>query len=563
VIRSGVVGGSPLRRLAAVGIGTFLALSVVTPALGATTGTPASSPLSVRLPQSLVGCDPVGKSIPASTQQILSLVLPSAYVSTSRSQEAQADSFLVQAEVQSLGPLVVDYQIKPAAHWADGVPIRLADFVATWRDGAQGTGPAVAEYQLIASITSPKDPEDVVVRFKRPTASWQALFSPLLPATASESALSSCVAPTATVDLSAGPYVIIQSSAGEVTLVQNPTWWGTAPVFNPVTVTADPILDPSDFPAAGTFGYGQAAWFGPTTLSAATASPASSSRLDFSNRLVSLDYATRGATELSLALRTGISALIDRTALVDATVGLTDPAIKPATSFLYSQGQPAYPTSAAEPSPIVPDTTTTTGLAPTKPSASSAAVAQMLLAGYHLEAGSWLDASGRRLDLTLAVPQDDRWAEAIGAQVVTLLEAEGIGVSVLAAPGSFETAELVRSGRVQMAVVVRTTGPLPSQSATWFSAIRGQPGSPLWSGFSERSTNQLATSASGMMNAATASSSYSELDADLWSQMPSLPLLTEPFLLAWSSDVEGIDSNPYPPGTLNALPSWRIARPTP
>ncbi len=568
--RSGVAGRAPLRALGGLGAIILVLLGVVTPASGTTTAVPVPPPLAVRLPQQLVGCDPVGRSVPSSTQQVLSLVLPTAYVASSKGTVEQADSFLVQAEVQNLTPLVVDYQIKPTAHWGNGDPIRRRDFVASWHDGASGTGPAAAQYRMIASITSPKDPLDVVVRFKEPLNSWQTLFSPLIPASVSQQALRTCVTPRATVDLSAGPYVILQGSSSQLTLVRNPTWWGTQGSFDPVTVTASTTIDAQDFPHTGPFGYAQLNWLSADSLSAITSSPASSSKLDYSNRLVFLDFATRKATAVPIALRRGLASLIDRTTLVDHAVGNSDGAVTPATSFLYSEGQPNYPTDAQIPKALTSPTTTLgpvstdanaapEPLVAPAPVVAQASYALMGRAGYHRVKGHWLDGSGHQLSVTLAVPTDDRWAITAAKNVAAQLTTAGVSVKVIDAPGSFQTAEMLRSGQVQLGIVVRTTGPLTAQSASAFSLSPGPPPSNVWAGFETTGTDQLAASASENMNGSTAALSYGQLDKALWGEMPSLPLFTEPYLLAWSSDVAGVTSNPYPPGSLASLPTWQVA----
>jgi len=477
------------------GLGAIILALVgaATPASGTTTAVPSPPPLAVRLPQQLVGCDPVGRSVPSSTQQVLSLVLPTAYVTSSKGTVEQADSFLVQAEVQNLTPLVVDYQIKPTAHWADGEPIRRRDFVASWHDGASGTGPAAAQYRMIASITSPKDPLDVVVRFKAAVNSWQTLFSPLIPASVSQQALRACTTPSATLDPSAGPYVILQGTSSQLTLARNPTWWGTPGSFDPVTVTASTTIDAQDFPHAGPFGYAQLNWLSADSLSAVTSSPASSSKLDYSNRLVFLDFATRRASTVPVALRRALGSLIDRTSLVDHAVGNTDGAVTPATSFLYSEGQPNYPADTQIPKALT-SPTTTLGPVSTDPTAtpaplvapapvvSATSYALMERAGYHRSKGRWLDRSGHQLSLTLAVPTDDRWAIAAAKNVASQLNTSGAIVKVIDAVGSFQTAEMLRSGQVQLGIVVRTTGPLTAQSASAFSLSPGPPPSNVWSG---------------------------------------------------------------------------------
>jgi ABC-type transport system substrate-binding protein len=186
----------------------------------------------------------------------------------------------------------------------------------------------------------------------------------------------------------------------------------------------------------------------------------------------------------------------------------------------------------------------------------------MRRAGYHRAGGKWLTNTGHQLSLSLAVPTDDRWAITAAQNVVSQLSASGVAVRVITAPGSFETAALLRSGQVQLGIVVRTTGPLPAQSASWFSLSPGPPASNVWAGFSTEGIDELATGASKIMNPSTAGLTYGQIDQALWSALPAVPLFTEPYLLAWSSDVAGVTSNPYPPGSLASLPTWQVASPS-
>ena len=103
-MRQGAVGRALLRCSMVILAVVGAALATSTAGASSSTIAPATSPLAISLPQLLLGCDPVGRSIPASTVQVLSLVLPSAYMSSEHGTVAQADSFLVQAEVQDLYP---------------------------------------------------------------------------------------------------------------------------------------------------------------------------------------------------------------------------------------------------------------------------------------------------------------------------------------------------------------------------------------------------------------------------------------------------------------------------
>ena len=356
-------GGSHLAGSLAVLVA--MVVIAVVPALGAgatTTPSPAARSLEVDLPQPLVGCDPVGRSVPSSTQQLLSLVLPSAYVTSPRGVIQQANSFLVQAEVHSLSPLVVAYTLRSGSRWSDGVPISVADFVATWRDGAAGTGPAQAQYQLISSISSRPGSSDVVVTFREPTSAWQSLFSPLLPAQVRPAAFATCSTPSAAVDLSAGPYVLTDVTSTHAALVRNPSWWGSTPAFDPLVIEGGLSLADAQPAPPQSLVLSQASWLSPDTLASITSAPAVSSTLDFSNRLVSADFNTSRQGTLPLEVRLGIAGLIDRSAVVAATADAIYPSVEPATSHLLTQGLPNYPQRSSIP-PLAAASATPTSVA--------------------------------------------------------------------------------------------------------------------------------------------------------------------------------------------------------
>ena len=280
-------------RVVSVAVALLLCLVLLSssPQVGAASSSPETG-LSSSLPEPFAGCDPVGANPSASTVQALSLVLPEAFTSTPKGTITQATSFLDQAEVQSLKPLVVIYSIKKGATWVDNRAIGLSDFVTTWKWGAKGVGPAATQYRQVVSIKKGKNASQVLVKFSTPTSNWRALFSPLLPATVSTSELASCSLPSAATDLSAGPYVIASASPSAITLGPNPRWWGPAAMFSEITLSGGVNASATQFTTPLQAGLAEATWFSPGVLEGIVSEPGVSSHVDFSNRILSLDFAT-------------------------------------------------------------------------------------------------------------------------------------------------------------------------------------------------------------------------------------------------------------------------------
>ena len=536
----------------AVALPLCLVLLSSSPQVGAASSSPETG-LSSSLPEPFAGCDPVGANPSASTVQALSLVLPEAFTSTPKGTITQATSFLDQAEVQSLKPLVVIYSIKKGATWVDNRAIGLSDFVTTWKWGAKGVGPAATQYRQVVSIKKGKNASQVLVKFSTPTSNWRALFSPLLPATVSTSELASCSLPSAATDLSAGPYVIASASPSAITLVPNPRWWGPAAMFSEITLSGGVNASATQFTTPLQAGLAEATWFSPGVLEGIVSEPGVSSHVDFSNRIVSLDFATtRGG--LPFGVRQAISLLINRTRLIQDSVGQIDTHITPATSHLIAQGQPNYTPLTVS---TATDPTTTSTVPVSRPSASRAKKA-LLRAGYHLSNHVWVTSLGQPFTLSMEAPLDDYWSLKSASLVRQQLGAQGIKVRISFVPSSVVVAQNLRTAKTMSGILARPSDLFAAHSADWFTTSPIGPNSIYWAGYQKKTLNTLAMQASMNMNPTDAVPLYETIDNTLWSTMPSLPLFTEPDVLAWSTDIDGVVLNPYPPGTLSALLSWEL-----
>ena len=544
------------RCLAVFSIAIVLAPCGVSSAAGAAPATDPPTVLRVDLPGTFDGCDPVGHGVSPETAQLLSLVLPSASTSTPSGTAAQPDSFIVQAEVTSLQPLRIDYQLRKAAVWSDGRKVRIDDFVATWRAGARGSGSAAAQYRTIRSIAQGANHLHVVVTMTRPTSSWHALFSPIIPATLSKNSASQCTTPSASTDVAAGPYEIAQADHKKVILVANPRWWGRQPAFASIILRGGVLPRQAVTRTPSTPWFTESSWMPSPALAQLTANPEASSIVDFSDQIVSLDFSMSRRLTSSTVVRRAISHLIDRRQVVAGSVAAINPMIAPSGSHLLSQGQPSYTGPKAQ--PLAAGTTTTQGASTERGLATGGRRAAGLFAqvGIRKIDGRWTTRSGRPIMLRLAVPVNDAWALQIGNIVADQLRVAGVSVTVHLAGSSVTIANELRSGKTDIGLMVRPTDIYPAHSVSWFSTSRSSPKSPLWGGYQDRAIVALAAQADTILNPVDAQPLYRQIDDRLWATMPSLPLFTEPLVAGWSSSLNGVLTNPYPPGTLNGVPTW-------
>jgi peptide/nickel transport system substrate-binding protein len=144
---------------------------------------------------------------------------------------------LSSARIVSPDPMVVEYVIREAAVWSDGVPITAADFIYTQAVQDPKHCPACRAaftqgYDDITQIVAANGGKTVRISFAKPFAPWRTLFPYLLPAHVAASygdlATSFNVGLSRNVPtVSGGPYLVTAYQNGVVmSLKRNPRWYG-------------------------------------------------------------------------------------------------------------------------------------------------------------------------------------------------------------------------------------------------------------------------------------------------------------------------------------------------
>ncbi|GAA1695215.1 ABC transporter family substrate-binding protein [Fodinicola feengrottensis] len=152
---------------------------------------------------------------------------------------------LVSAAVTATSPKqVVTYVLNPKAKWSDGQPITWKDFAAQWK-ALNGSNPAYqvsssAGYDKISTITQGATPNAVAVTFAQPFGDWQLLFDPLFPAAGIDTPEKFNTGWIEKVPVTAGPWKIgsLNKTTQTVTMVPDPTYWGTKPKLDSITYRA-------------------------------------------------------------------------------------------------------------------------------------------------------------------------------------------------------------------------------------------------------------------------------------------------------------------------------------
>jgi peptide/nickel transport system substrate-binding protein len=578
--------------VAGSGIASAASASTTTKAKTKTTVTyvgVAGGSISFGITQSPTGCNdhtPAGDT-PA-TSMLLGAVLPSAFVvGQDGNSTAEPTNLIVQSELVSTKPQKVVYTLNPNAVWSDGVPITSKDFVYAWKEqrGDQTTDPATvastAGYRDITSVKGSNKGRTVTVVFRQLFADWKMLFSDLLPAHVMEKTgwNPACTSVDPAIDLSGGPFRIATVSAQRIVLRANPTWWGTAPNVRRIVVhIASSATQLAQWVRSN---YVQVALPGaltPSFLTEMTSLPHVQSQINLSGTVLQLAMASGPGSQLSPDMRLALALSIDRQALVNKQVAWALSSVQVATSHIYAQGESGYPSSSTSTPTTtpngVPSTSTSTSTTevdqggtinfPVTPSPVQAA-SLMLASGYSRAVpGVWQNVFGVTLSLRLVVDDGDPWALAVGPQVQSQLTSAGFTVSLIPATSAAAAGAELSGGSADLALIPRTTSSFLSQTAAWYSDLLGPPGqdgSQDWSNYDNTAFENLTTKASEQLNPTKAATEYAAADAQLWQDLVSLPLFTEPKAMVWSRRVGQVVPTPTNNSLLWYAQYWAIQVP--
>jgi ABC-type transport system substrate-binding protein len=281
---------------------------------------------------------------------------------------------------------------------------------------------------------------------------------------------------------------------------------------------------------------------------------------------------------LSSDVRLALALSVDRQALVSQQVAWALSSVQVATSHIYAQGESGYPSSTT-----TTPTTTPNGVPTTSTSTSTTVVDQggtinfpitpspvqaaslMLASGYSRTApGVWDNVFGVPLSLRLVVDDGDPWALAVGPQLQSQLTSAGFTVSLIPASSAAAAGAALSDGAADLALIPRTTSSFLSQTAAWYSDLLGPPGqdgSQDWSNYDNAAFESLMTKASEQLNPNKASPAYAAADAQLWQDLVSLPLFTEPTAMVWSRKVGQVDPTPTSNSLLWYAQYWDVRVP--
>jgi len=462
------------------------------------------------------------------------------------------------AEVVSVDPQTVVYQIAPKATWSDGVPVTAADFQYAWQsqrggatdiDGSPDSVASTLGYKDIDSVGSSSDGRMVTVTFRTPFADWESLFNDLLPAHIAEQVGWNHGFDhfNAQVLVSAGPWMVTKWVPGtQIVLGRNPRWWGSVPRFSRIVleVVRSAAALASDM-STNRVQVAIPPTFDASLFSDLSSLPQVETATRIGSTMLQLAFNVRRAPLDSVAIRQGIAHAIDRVGIVTKVTQPLQHYAWVDNSHLFANLQPAYSDNA-------------TGYEAIDPATAATLLAQ---GGLVADArGTWT-LHGAPVTLALTWADDDPWSAAVGPLVASQLEGEGFDVATLPVPGSQLFGRVLPSGGFELALVPVEANAYPSALSDVFSpASASEAGSITvtqdWTGFDDPKIDTLFTQAEGELSADQAEATYQQIDQELWLDMPTLPLLAEPDFVAFSASVFGVQIDPGGLGALWQMNQW-------
>ena len=386
------------------------------------------------------------------TDLVASLLLPSAFVSSSGGEPVLNGDLLVSAAPLPDAPATIRYTIDPKAQWSDGVPVAAEDFEYLWRQ--MTTQPGVVDpagYEQIVAVRAGAGGKIVDVIFESQPTHWRSLFANLLPGHILKDAPDGFAGAMAQLPvMSAGPFMIRAADLGrgEIEFVPNDRYWARAPELGQIVARR----------ASGPGQLGATLRDGPGVVALVPDSPVAA---DVSDSVPGVTSTTVAAsTQLELGFNTIAPAVADRRVRRALAAAVVPEVVGRIVTGETSPGVTSYPFPA--------------GTAPTETGDPEITVSELAAAGYSRE-GSWWQNDGVPLTVTLGVEAADDRARTAAYTVADQLHGAGIAANVWELDPTALYADALPHGLVDAVVGWQTVQGQPELSAvSRFACVPGE-----------------------------------------------------------------------------------------
>jgi ABC-type transport system substrate-binding protein len=506
--------------------------------------------LTLSIPGPLNGCTILDPKATPSTNAVLDLIRPSAFLTSPSGNLYGEGGAIASAELISLKPETVVYTLAPGQRWSNGDPFDGVDLVAWWLKAKALASVQSDGYRQIKSLTETNNGLSVTATFSSPYAEWNLLFRDV----EDVGTPTGCSWADFMRRPSLGPYRVLSASAHRIVLTSNSNWTNLPNRYQRVVIT-----DVNALPASPSAYYASySLQVDRTALQAVSSHPTILTHIGTSSNLEEITFAPTRAITRRLAMREALSWSLDRQALINRIFGTVTFSTSVAQSALYSQGQGQYPGGGGNGPSAQSTTTTVSATTKNNQLIDCAACATNLLvkSGYHKNPQGWLAPSGAHLTIRVAVGPSDL-DHAVVQQLVAQWRKFGIGVNVVDVNSDQAAAAQAALNRVDAAVFAR-----PTITTAWYAA-RSWSGRPYPDSFStgvrSRLVDQLFSAGVTNFNPVSAATTWLQLDQAIMTSYRVRPLFTAPSLVEWSNSVGGVYGSLSVPGFADQLTSWGLS----
>jgi len=440
------------------------------------------------------------------------------------------EDYFTSIELTSEDPQVVTYDINEDATWSDGTPITAEDFVAQWQ-ALNGSNEAYSVasttgYDQIASVEQGDSEKQAVVTFANPYADWQALFSPLYPASTNSDPEVFNTGWLEEPQVTAGPFRLqgVDTTAQTITLERNPDWWGDPAILDRIIYRVIDLDAQIDSLANGEIDFIDV---GPDV-----------NKLQRAEGTAGIDIRRAGGPNFrhitingtspvlsDVAVRRALAKAIDRQTIADAMIGPLGGDATKLDNHIFMNNQEGYQDNAGELSE--PDV--------------EAANAELDAAGWVREGDGTRTKDGQQLSIRFVIPSGVA-TSAQEAQLVQSMLAEvgaDVQIETVNADEFFENYILI--GDYDMTVFSWIGTPFPISSS---SSIYAMPqGDDIQQNFARVGTPEIDAAFDAVtqeLDPQRAREMANEIDAQIWDEVHSLTLYQRPDIVAAKSTLANL-----------------------
>ena len=543
--------GSPL-RLALAGI--TLAVVLIPVALAGAASRPSTNDnnkvLKISIPGPFNGCTYLDAGATPSSDGILDLIRPSAFLTSSSGNLQGQGGPIAAAELTSLKPETVVYTIAPNQHWSNGQLFEAGDLVAWWAYARTLSSVKSDGYRAISTMDVSNGGLSVTAVFATPYAEWNLLFRDV----EAQGSADGCAINNLVTRPSLGPYEVESATPTNLVLAMNKAWPLSPNRFGHIIVSSSDVLPSS-----------KAVHFASYSLTvnrsqeqALSAHPNELSHIGTSSNIEEVTFAPNRALTSQLAIRQALSWSLSRQTMINQLWGAVTFSPSVAQSAIFSQGQSAYPgTSGSGPTGQAATTTTTLPIAGGTPGQADClpcALDALKTAGYQHGAAGLKNAAGSVLSLRVAVGPS---ALDQSSAALIIKRWEDLGIRITQVDVTSDTAAAAMD---DAAIFSRTTLTTPSYAARSWAGPAYVDSYP--SGVRTSVVTGLYNTAVANFNPVAANATWLSLDQAILDQFWVRPLYTAPSLVEWSSTLANVVGSLSVTGFVDQVSGWTIAPPS-